>query len=205
MIPGSPIAALIGHQAVGAEQIEAISSDLGLDKSLIDQYLEWLPAVLTGDFGTSLFYEDSVVQVVMDRFPVTLYLTVFSMILTILVGIPLGIYASIRRGRVADYASNVFLESRYGHAVILVRVLVDYSVCRDARLASGIWIPKSGFRYLGVAKKAHSSRFSTKSSPDRTCSANDEGVHDRCARSGVYHYGAGQRIARVACRAKTRA
>ena len=51
LIPGSPIAALIGHQAVGAEQIDALTSELGLDRSLIDQYLEWLPGVLTGDFG----------------------------------------------------------------------------------------------------------------------------------------------------------
>jgi len=141
MIPGSPIAALIGHQAVGAEQMEAITSDLGLDKSLIEQYLEWFPSVLTGDFGTSLFYEDSVVQVVMERFPVTLYLTTFSMILTILIGIPLGIWASIRRGRAPDYASNVF--SSLGMAMpsfwLGFLLIILFAVTLD-------WLPASGYR-----------------------------------------------------------
>ena len=141
LIPGSPIAALIGHQAVSAEQIDALTSELGLDRSLIDQYLEWLPGVLTGDFGSSLFYEDSVALVVMERFPVTLYLTIFSMIVTIVIGIPLGIYASIRRGRVADYGSNVF--SSLGMAMpsfwLGFLLIILFAVTLD-------WLPASGYR-----------------------------------------------------------
>lgn len=141
LIPGSPIAALIGHQAVSAEQIDALTSELGLDRSLIDQYLEWLPRVLTGDFGSSLFYEDSVAEVVMERFPVTLYLTIFSMIVTIVIGIPLGIYASIRRGRVADYGSNVF--SSLGMAMpsfwLGFLLIILFAVTLD-------WLPASGYR-----------------------------------------------------------
>ena len=107
-MPGSPIWALIGHQSVDAAQIDAITKELGLDRPLIAQYLEWLPRVLTGDFGNSIFYGRPVAQIVADRFPVTLYLTTFAMIVTIAIGMPLGIVAAIRRGGVTDYASNTF-------------------------------------------------------------------------------------------------
>lgn len=140
LVPGSPISSLIGDDA-SAAQIEAISKELGLDRPLLVQYLEWLPNVLTGNFGESLFYNDPVVEVVADRFPVTLYLTTFSMILTILIGMPLGIFAAIRRGGVTDYSSNIF--SSIGMAMpsfwLGFLLIVVFAVMLN-------WLPASGYR-----------------------------------------------------------
>ena len=141
LVPGSPIWALIGHQSVDAAQIDAITKELGLDRPLIAQYLEWLPRVLTGDFGNSIFYGRPVAQIVADRFPVTLYLTTFAMILTIAVGMPLGIVAAIRRGRIADYASNTF--SSLGMAMpsfwLGFLLIITFAVVLN-------WLPSSGYR-----------------------------------------------------------
>lgn len=141
LVPGSPIWALIGHQSVDAAQIDAITKQLGLDRPLIAQYLEWLPRVLTGDFGNSIFYGRPVAQIVADRFPVTLYLTTFAMIVTIAVGMPLGIVAAIRRGGVTDYASNAF--SSLGMALpsfwLGFLLIIGFSVVLN-------WLPSSGYR-----------------------------------------------------------
>ncbi len=141
MVPGSPISSLVGHQAVSAEQIDAITRDLGLDRPILVQYLEWLPHVLIGDFGNSLFYKQPIIEVVAERFPVTLYLTVFSMIVTISIGMPLGIYAAIRRGGAVDYASNAF--SSIGMAMpsfwLGFLLIIVFAVSLG-------WLPASGYR-----------------------------------------------------------
>ncbi len=141
LVPGSPIWALIGHQSVDAAQIDAITKELGLDRPLIAQYLEWLPRVLTGDFGSSIFYGRPVSQIVADRFPVTLYLTTFAMIVTIAIGMPLGIVAAIRRGGVTDYASNTF--SSLGMAMpsfwLGFLLIIAFAVVLN-------WLPSSGYR-----------------------------------------------------------
>ena len=141
LVPGSPIWALVGHQSVDAAQIDAVTRQLGLDRPLMAQYLEWLPRVLTGDFGESIFYGRPVAHIVADRFPVTLYLTTFAMIVTIAIGMPLGIVAAIRRGGTVDYASNTF--SSLGMAIpsfwLGFLLIIAFAVTLN-------WVPASGYR-----------------------------------------------------------
>ena len=91
MLPGSPVASLLGTQSVNAAMLDEVSQQLGLDRPILVQYFEWLPRILTGDFGQSLFFSKPVAEVLFDRFPVTLSLTVFALLVTIAIGIPLGI------------------------------------------------------------------------------------------------------------------
>ena len=56
LVPGSPVWALIGNQSVDAAKMEEITRQLGLDRPIVEQYLEWLPRVVTGDFGQSIFF-----------------------------------------------------------------------------------------------------------------------------------------------------
>src|SRR4051794_10732799 len=98
LVPGSPVWALLGNQSVGAAKIEEVEHQLGLDRPVLEQYVEWLPRVVTGDFGQSIFYSKPVARIIAERSPITLNLTILAMIVTIAVGVPLGIVAALRRG-----------------------------------------------------------------------------------------------------------
>jgi peptide/nickel transport system permease protein len=141
LLPGSPVWALVGNQSVDAARIDEITRQLGLDRPVLEQYLTWLPQVLTGDFGQSIFFGKPVNQIIAERFPITFNLTVLSMIVTIVVGVPLGILAAIRRGGFIDYVSNVFsslamaLPSFWLGFILILVFAVDLK-----------WVPASGYR-----------------------------------------------------------
>jgi peptide/nickel transport system permease protein len=141
LVPGSPVWALVGNQSVDAARIDAISHQLGLDRPILEQYVEWLPRVLTGDFGQSIFYGRPVTQIIAERFPITFNLTLMAMIVTIAVGVPLGILAAIRRGGLLDYVSNVLsslgmaLPSFWLGFMLILVFAVDLQ-----------WVPASGYR-----------------------------------------------------------
>lgn len=89
--------------------IEAIRRDLGLDKPMVLRYFDWIGGiVLRGDFGQAFAFETSVVKVIGDKAWLTLGILFSTLIVTYLVSIPVGIYAAVKRGSVADYSLTVF-------------------------------------------------------------------------------------------------
>ena len=134
MLPGSPVVTLLGGQSVNAAMLDQVSQDLGFDRPILVQYVEWLPRILTGNFGESLFFTKPVADVLMQRFPVTLSLTVFALVLTILVGIPLGILSAVKRGSVLDYLGNII--SSIGMA--LPPFWLGWAVAAVRRLSSSV-------------------------------------------------------------------
>jgi len=141
LVPGSPITALIGNQAVDASQIEKISQQLGLDKPIWDQYVEWLPRVITGDFGQSLFFQEPVASVIAERFPVTFSLTFLALLVTVAIGIPIGVLSAIRRGGIFDYFGNVV--SSLGMALPPFWLGFILMLVFAVELK---WVPSSGYR-----------------------------------------------------------
>lgn len=103
LIPGDAVQIMLGaNTEVTPEQIEALRHKLGLDTPILLGYLGWLFKVLRGDLGTSLWTGVPVSHEIVARLPVTLELTVLSLLLTILVAVPLGIFTA--------YARNSFWE-----------------------------------------------------------------------------------------------
>lgn len=102
-MPGDAAAGLAGDNASQAE-IAAVRDQLGLDRPLLLRYIEWLGHILTGDFGTSLYSSQSVSQILADRIPITLSLTIVTMVIVILIGLPLGIVAAMRANSLLDRA-----------------------------------------------------------------------------------------------------
>jgi peptide/nickel transport system permease protein len=99
--PGDPITSFLGvHPSV--EQVAKLRHLLGLDEPLPVQYVLWLSRVVHGDLGTSLLTHQSVADTILQRLPTTLALTLSSMILSALIGIPLGIASAMRRDGVLD-------------------------------------------------------------------------------------------------------
>lgn len=85
------------------EQKEAARIELGLDKPLPLQYLNWLGKVLQGDMGNSYISRQPVFSTFMSKLPATIYLTITSILLTVLISIPLGIISAVKQNRVLDY------------------------------------------------------------------------------------------------------
>src|SRR3546814_19061481 len=82
---------------------------MGLDRPIYAQYVDWLAGVIRGDFGESLYSGAQVMDLIMQRLPVTAWLTVFAISIAITVGVPAGIYAAARRGSWVDRALTVFM------------------------------------------------------------------------------------------------
>ena len=94
--------------AVSEEIINAKRIELGLDKPFLEQYLIWLKGLLVGDMGTSYVSGKDVFDTFISKLPATILLTVLSVLLTIIISIPLGIFAAVRHDRFTDYFLRFF-------------------------------------------------------------------------------------------------
>ena len=92
---GNPIDILISPEATAAERAQAIAA-LGLDKPLWQQYLSFLTGLLHGDLGRSFVYNEPAMRVILTRVPATMELAVTAVLISIVVGIPAGLYAGLR-------------------------------------------------------------------------------------------------------------
>ena len=89
--------------AVSQEVIDAARRELGLDKPFLTQYFIWLGGLFRGDMGTSYISGQKVLPVFLSRLPATLLLAAASLFLTVLVSVPFGLLAAVRRDRLPDY------------------------------------------------------------------------------------------------------
>ncbi len=87
---------------------EQLRRELGLDKPLPEQYIMWLAGVLRGDMGESFVSGQPVFSAFISKLPATIYLTVTSILLTILISIPLGILSAVKQNRPLDYLIRFF-------------------------------------------------------------------------------------------------
>ncbi len=106
-IPGDP-ATLIAGQKASEETIENIRRIYGLDRPLHEQYIRYMGDLLHGDLGLSIRNQRPVTEDLGDYFPATLELALAAMLLCLLVGVPLGILAAVKRNRLADHLTRVF-------------------------------------------------------------------------------------------------
>lgn len=106
VIPGDPARVLVGEGA-SAEAAAAMRIQLGLDRPLPVQYLTYVSRLVVGDLGSSIRTARPIAQELASRFSATSELAIASLILTILVGVPLGIAAALNRGGLVDEISRV--------------------------------------------------------------------------------------------------
>jgi peptide/nickel transport system permease protein len=109
LMPGDPVYLLLGEGQIQITQaqMEAIRAKWGLDRPLHEQYLIWAGNLLRGDFGTSLIRPGVPVrQMIFEAIPITALLNLYAIVLAILVSVPLGIIAAVRRNSIIDYAAS---------------------------------------------------------------------------------------------------
>jgi peptide/nickel transport system permease protein len=90
-------------ETVSQEIIDAAREELGLDKPFVVQYFNWLGNLLRGDMGTSYVSNKPVFSTFVSKLPATLLLTVVSILLTVVISIPLGIWAAVKQNKATDY------------------------------------------------------------------------------------------------------
>ena len=101
VIPGSPATAMLGTQAT-PEKVAALEAQLGLDKPLLERFGEWAIAFVQGDFGMSYSYQMSVGDMIREKIPVTLTLTLMAFVVMTAISVPLGIFCARHEGGLVD-------------------------------------------------------------------------------------------------------
>lgn len=108
LVPGDPIDVMYGSEGMDEARRNALRHDLGLDESFPIQYLKWLGRAATGDLGRSYKAQMPVGELIAQRLPATLFLSAAALIFSILLALPLGVIAAIKRNTWADFAAMAF-------------------------------------------------------------------------------------------------
>ena len=103
LIPGDPVELMAGERGIDPVRHAELLAQMGLDKPLLVQYWNYLTGIFQGDLGTSIVTREPVIREFFTLFPATLELSLCAIIIAISIGLPAGIIAAVRRGKVTDY------------------------------------------------------------------------------------------------------
>ena len=101
LLPGDPALSILGTEATPA-RLEAMREEMGLNQPLAERYGRWVVDFVQGDMGDSYSYTMPVSEMIADKIPITLTLTILSFLMILIVSIPMGIYTTRHRGKLAD-------------------------------------------------------------------------------------------------------
>lgn len=102
MIPGNPAITILGPQA-SPQDIAEMEIKLGLDKSMLEQYIDYMTGVLKGDFGTSYVYNRPVTSLIAEKVPQTLMITITALVIALIIGVCIGILSALKQYSIFDY------------------------------------------------------------------------------------------------------
>lgn len=106
VLPGDPAQRILGTQAT-PENVERLRHDLGIDRALPVQYLEWAGGTFSGDLGTSYVTSEEIAPQIRDRLAITFPLAIFGMVLATFIAVPAGVYAASHHRATGDTAVSV--------------------------------------------------------------------------------------------------
>ncbi|EEI17140.1 ABC transporter, permease protein [Corynebacterium lipophiloflavum DSM 44291] len=138
-VPGDPARVALGVTATD-EAVAALSAQLGTDRPLHTQYLEWVGGLATGDFGVSLASRTDITPTVVERAGVSLTLTVLAMAASMAIAVPLGVYLSQRENR----ADGAIVAALTQVGIVVPSFLVGILAVGLFSLRLG-WLPANGW------------------------------------------------------------
>jgi peptide/nickel transport system permease protein len=144
LLPGDPILAMAGEERDPAT-LDFLREKYHLNDPVIMQYLRWLGAMLTGDFGISLRTNQPVLELIGQKLPVTIQLAVMAMIFALLIGIPTGILAAVYKNRAIDYIANIVALSGLSVPNFWLGIMLILLI--SVQLG---WLPASGYESIFV-------------------------------------------------------
>ncbi len=139
MIPGDPAAAIAGLSAT-QEQILNIRRDLGLDQPVLSQLWHWYANLAHGDLGRSLLMGQPVLDVMLQRLPVTIALSLYALVLTLILGLGAGIVAALRQNTWVDQVAMVLAMVGISLPNFYLGLLMIILFAVDLR-----WLPTGGY------------------------------------------------------------
>lgn len=154
VIPGDPVYVILGDQDITEERAAALRAELGLDRPIYIQYVDWLSGAARGDFGDSLISKRPVRDDLARRIPRTLELGMASVLISVIIGVPLGVIAANYRNRVPDVLVTSFAILGLSIPVFVVGPILVLV----ASLKLDI-LPASGYIELGSDPVGHFQRL----------------------------------------------
>ena len=142
LTPSDPAAIIAGDNA-NTEQVAQIRSQLGLDRPVLQQFFIWSSKVLTGDFGESFFFKKTVASLIGERIEPTLSLALFTILISVLVAVPLGVLAARRHGSWVDRTVMGFSVLGFSVPVFVIGYLLIYVFS----IWLG-WLPVQGYQHF---------------------------------------------------------
>jgi len=139
LIPGDPARIVLGAHAT-PEAIATLNAQLGLDQPLFVQYWDFISGAVTLDFGDSITQKTAIGPVLSERTPVTLFLLLYSVVISIIVAVPLAIASALHRNRVTDHLIRVFSMVTFAMPSFLLGLLLILFFS----LKLG-WLPTAGY------------------------------------------------------------
>ncbi len=139
LLPGDPVMLMSGERVMDPARHAQIMHELGMDRPMVAQYLSYIGGILTGDFGTSVVTKQPIIKQFFALFPATLELSLCAIVFAIVLGIPAGVFAAIKRG-------SFFDQSVMGAALVGYSMPIFWWGLLLIILFSGIlrWTPVSG-------------------------------------------------------------
>ena len=142
IIPGDPATQMLGEDAKAAD-IEALREQMGLNDPLIVQYVNYIKDTLRGEWGESLYNGKPVFENIRSRMEPTILLTIYSVSLAVLIGVPVGIIAARRRNSLADYGLTFFSAVGMSAPGFWVGLMMVFYFGVQLR-----WFPVQGYTYM---------------------------------------------------------
>ena len=138
-LPGDPIAAMTGGEISG-ETYDRLFHEMNMDKPVLVRYFLWLKDALTGNLGMSASYHRRVIDIIGERVPVTIYLSLLAFVISVPLGIIFGIISAVKRGTAADTAVTLTANVCCCLPQFWLGILFMYIFAMKLG-----WLPSSGF------------------------------------------------------------
>lgn len=149
LLPGDPAQMRLGMDPA-PEAVAALTQEMGLDKPLIVQYGNWIADVVRGDLGKSMFDGKPVTELLADKIPKTFELAILGALLSVIIAVPFGVMATLKKNSWIDKAARVF--SLFGFSIpaywlaVLLMLLFSYKMN---------WLPAGGYVSFSESPIAH--------------------------------------------------
>ncbi len=145
LIPGDPALAILSADdaAYTEQELQELRVQLGTDRPIVVQYLDWMSGLLRGDFGTSFWWNGPVMDRLGERIPVTIELAILGIALAVVCAVPLGVVSAIKPDSPIDYVSRIFTLVGISIPTFFSGILLTLILIR----AFG-WLPPLGYENI---------------------------------------------------------
>lgn len=146
VIPGDPALLILAGSGEGSfskQDLANLRRELGTDRPVIVQYVDWLGGLLRGDLGTSLFYRTPIVQELGPRLPATFELAMMAGLASLLCALPLGTLSAVKQDSLLDYLARLFTFTGISVPIFVIGLMLVYLLVRFFN-----WFPPLGYATL---------------------------------------------------------